>query len=123
MEADIWAWRLGVGGRVVPVALTPSLSVLQFSTFILHSRGHHLVAEDWLLPLCAPVCLWQEPEGSHWEMGSAVYGKSGFPGYSQIFLSCSVAYGHWCSAAKEVAKCNFPAGMLLPCAIQGREQG
>ena len=55
MEADIWAWRPGVGGRVVPVALTPSLSVLQFCTFILHSRGHHLVAEEWLLPLWAPV--------------------------------------------------------------------
>ena len=60
---------------------------------------------------------------SLWERGSAVYGRAGFPRYSQIFLSCAIAYGHWCLAEKEVAKCNFLAGMLLPYVVQVREQG
>ena len=34
-----------MGGRVAPVALTPSRSVLLFSPFVLHSHGHHVVAE------------------------------------------------------------------------------
>lgn len=103
-----------MGGRVVPVALTPSL----LSSFI-------LVVTVWWQDsgCCLSGPLFMSLAGTRrkslWETGSAVY----FPGYSQIFLSCSIAYGHWCSAAKEVAKWNFLAGMLLPCVIQVREQG
>lgn len=101
-----------MGGRVVPVSLTPSL----LSSFIL------VVTVWWQNSGCClsgpRLCLWQEPEEV--TMGN---GECCLPDILRYSSHVPLPMGTGAQLQKEVEKWNFLAGMLLPCVIQVREQG